>query len=65
MDTMLGFASLVITTILALFAALALNWLLLQATFALMQPATADRRKARPALEHGSRLAAQAYGRGR
>jgi hypothetical protein len=43
MDTMLGFASLVITTLVALFAALALQALLLRATVALMHPATADR----------------------
>jgi hypothetical protein len=65
MDSLLGFASLVIATILALFTALALAWLLLQATFVLMQPATADRRNERPALESGVRMAARAYGRGR
>ena len=44
MDTMFGCASLVITTVLALFMALALQGLLLRAMVALMQPATADRR---------------------
>ena len=44
MDTMLTFVGLVITTLVALFAALALQTLLLRAAFALMQPATASRR---------------------
>jgi hypothetical protein len=65
MDSMLGFASLVIATILALFAALALDWLLLKAAFVLMQPATTDRSTSRPALESGVRMAARAFGRGR
>ena len=61
MDTMLGFAAIVIATILALFAALGLDWLLLRGVFLLMQPATADRRIPQPAIEHGSRLVAHAY----
>lgn len=65
MDSMLGFASLVIATILALFAALALDWLLLKAAFVLMQPATANRSTSRPALESGVRMATRAFGRGR
>ena len=65
MDTMLGFASLVITTLLALFLALALQGLLLRAMVALMQPATADRRPPKPGLARGTRLAAQAYERAR
>ena len=43
MDTVLGFASLLITTLVALFLALALQGLLLRAMVVLMQPATADR----------------------
>ena len=62
MDTILGFAAVLIVTILALCAALGLDWLLLRGAFLLMQPATA-RQVARPAIEHGARLAAQAYGR--
>jgi len=61
MDTMFGFAALLMATILGLFAALALQALLLKATIALMQPATADRRPLRPSIEHGAQLAARAY----
>jgi hypothetical protein len=60
MDTLLSFAIVLAATILALFAALGLHWLLLRAAFLLMQPATAGRR-AQPAIEHGTRLAAHAY----
>ena len=65
MDTMLGFAGLVITTVVALFAALALEALLLRATFALMQPATADRRPSKSQLAEGTTLVAQAYEKAR
>jgi hypothetical protein len=61
METFITFAALTMATILALFAALALQALLLRATFALMQPATADRRTPRPAMERGSQLVARAY----
>jgi hypothetical protein len=63
METMFGFAALVLATILGLFTALVFQALFLRATFALMQPATADRRPLRPPLERGARLAARAYGR--
>jgi len=63
METMFGFAALVMATILGLFGALALQALLLRATFALMQPATADRRPVGPRLQKGTQLAAQAYAR--
>jgi hypothetical protein len=65
MDTMLGLASLVITTLVALFMALALEGLLLRALLALMQPATADRRAPKPGLGPGARLVARAYERAR
>lgn len=65
MDTMLAFAGLVITTLVALFAALALQTLLLRAAFALMQPATASRRIPLPAVEHGTQLVARAFSRAR
>jgi hypothetical protein len=65
MDTMLGFVALVITTLVALFAALALQALLLRAAFALMQPATASRRVPQPAVELGAQLVARAFGRTR
>ncbi len=65
MDTFLGFATVVMTTIIALFSALALQALFLRAAFALMQPATAARRIALPAIERGTQLVARAYARGR
>ena len=46
MDTLLSFAIVLAATILALFTALGLHWLLLRAAFLLMQPATASRRAA-------------------
>jgi hypothetical protein len=49
METMLGFAGVVVITMLALFAALAL------------QPATADRRPMRVAVAHGTRMVARAF----
>jgi hypothetical protein len=61
MDTMFGFAALAMATLLGLFAALALQALLLKATIALMQPATADRRPQRSSIERGAQLAARAY----
>jgi hypothetical protein len=65
MDTMLGFAALTMATIVALFAALGLQALLLRGVFALMQPATADRRATHAPIERGTRLAAQAYAKAR
>ncbi len=61
MDAMMGFVALTVATILALFAATALQALLLRAVFSLMQPATADRRLARPAIERGSQLVVKAF----
>ena len=61
MDTLLSFAIVLTATILALFAALGLHWLLLRAAFLLMQPATASRRVAQPAIVDGARLATHAY----
>jgi hypothetical protein len=60
METMLGFAGVVVITILALFAALALQSALLHVTLRLMQPATADRRPMRLAVAHGTRMVARA-----
>ena len=65
METFINFAALAITTILALFSALALQALLLRGVFALMQPATADRRVAAPSIARGTQLAAQAYAKAR
>ena len=61
MDTILTFATVLTATILALFVALGLHWLLLRAAFRLMQPATVSRRVAQPAIVHGTRLVAHAY----
>jgi hypothetical protein len=63
MDTRIGFAGVVVATLIALFAALALQMALLKATFLLMQPATADRRLPRTDLQRGTRLLARAYAR--
>jgi hypothetical protein len=65
MDTMIGFAALLVTSLVALFSALALDWLLLCGMFLLMQPATANRRVPVAAIEHGTQLTARAYGRGK
>jgi hypothetical protein len=61
MDTILSFAAVPTATILALFAALGLHWLLLRVAFFLMQPAAANRRVAQPAIVHATRLVAHAY----
>jgi len=65
MDTFVGFAAVILITIIALFAALGLQALLLRAAFALMQPATAARRIAPPSMEQGRQLVARAYAKGR
>jgi hypothetical protein len=61
MIAMLQFATLVITTIFAVAAAAAFHWLLLQATFLMMRPATAKRIPARTALVHGTAQLARAF----
>ena len=67
MDTFIGFAAIVVTTIVALFAALVLQALLLRVAFVLMHPATAATRHVAspPQIEHGARLAAHAYAKAR
>jgi hypothetical protein len=65
MDTFLGSAAVVMTTIIALFTAMGLQALLLRATLALMQPATAARRIALPSMERGTQLVARAFAKGR
>lgn len=59
MDTLMSFIALLVTSLIALFGALALDWLLLRGTLLLMQPTTADRRVSTPC--QGSQLAARAY----
>ena len=61
METMLGFAGVVVITMLALFAALALQTALLHITLRLMQPATADRRTVRLTGAQGTRMVARAF----
>ena len=61
MDTFLGFATLLTATILALFAALGLHWLLLRAAVLLMQPATASRRVVQPTIVYATRRVAHAF----
>ena len=63
METMFGFAALVLATLVSLFAALALQGLLLKVAFELMQPATADRRVVTAPIERGTRMVAQVYAR--
>jgi hypothetical protein len=61
METMLGFAGVIVITMLALFAALALQTALLHLTLRLMQPAAADRRSVRLTVAHGTRMVARAF----
>lgn len=61
MIAMLHFATLVVTTLFATAAAVALDWLLLQAMFVLMRPATARRVNAPSQLVHGTAQLARAY----
>jgi hypothetical protein len=61
MIAMLHFATLVIATMFAVAAAAAFNWLLLQATFRMMRPATAKRIPARTALVRGTTELARAF----
>jgi len=61
MIAMLHFATLVITTLFAAAAAMALHWLLLRAVFVLMRPATARRAVASTHLVRGTAQLARAY----
>jgi hypothetical protein len=58
---MLQFATLVITTMFATAAAVALHWLFLRAAFLLMRPATARRIPVRPELARGTKQLARAF----
>jgi len=62
METMFGFAAVVLATLVSLFAALALQGLLMKLAFQLMQPATAQRRVAAP-IESGTRMVARVCAR--
>ena len=66
METLITFAGVTLMTLVALFAALALQSLLLKMTFVLMAPAATVRSSMRPSIppvEKGTRLLAQAYGK--
>jgi hypothetical protein len=65
MDTFIGFAAVLMTTIVSLFSALALQALLLRGVLALMEPATASRRIVPPSIAQGTQLVARAYAKGR
>ena len=61
MIAMLHFATLVVTTLFAAAAAVALDWLLLRAMFVLMRPATARRVNAPSQLVRGTAQLTRAY----
>jgi hypothetical protein len=65
MVSMLGLTGIILTTVVALAAAIALDWALLKSILLLMQPATAQRRTARPELQRGAQLVAHAYAKAR
>jgi hypothetical protein len=60
MEIMLGFAGLVVMTLLALFAALVLQSALLHTMLWLIEPATAGRRPVRVNVAHGAQLVVRA-----
>jgi hypothetical protein len=61
MIAMLHFATLVVTTIFAVAAAVAFHWMLLRAMFVLMRPATVRRVAAPSRLVNGTAQLARAY----
>ena len=61
MIAMLHFATLVLTTLFAAAAAVALHWMLLRAMFVLMRPATARRRTVPTQLVRGTAQLVRAY----
>lgn len=61
MLAMLQLATLILTTMFAVAAAAGLHWLLLQAAFRMMQPATAQRLPVRAGLARGTAQVARAY----
>ena len=61
MIAMLHFAILAITTMFAVAAAAAFHWLLLQAAFSMMRPATARRISVRPKLARGTAQLARGF----
>ena len=61
MFAMLQFATFVLTTIFAAATAFGLHWLLLQAAFRMMQPATAQRVPSRVGIARGTAQVVRAY----
>ncbi len=61
MIAILQFATLVITTMFAVAAAVGLHWLFLRAAFLMMRPATARRVPVRTELVRGTAQLARAY----
>lgn len=61
MTGMLHFATLVLTTLFAVAAAFALDWMLLRAMFVLMRPAAARQRTMSRALARGTVHLTRAY----
>lgn len=61
MIAMIHFAMLVITTMFAVAVAMSLNWVLLRATFVLMQPAVARKRLVTTELVRGTAQLARAF----
>jgi hypothetical protein len=61
MFAMLQFATLVITTMFAVAAAVGLHWLCLEAAFLMMRPATARRIPARTELARGTAQLVRAF----
>lgn len=61
MIAMLHFATLVVTTMFAVTAAVAIDWMLLRAMFVLMHPATARRQALAAPLARGTAQLARAF----
>ena len=61
MIAMLDFATLVLTTMFAVAAAVTLHWLFLRAAFLMMRPATARRVEVRTQLVRGTAELARAF----
>jgi len=64
MEPLIQVTVLAAATVLAAGAAIALNWVLLQSTFRLMQPAARPARVARPELVQGTRAVVRQFVRG-
>jgi hypothetical protein len=61
MIAMVHFATLVVTAMFAVAAAVGLNWMLLRGVFWMMRPATAGRMARRTELGYGTVRVARAY----